>query len=626
MLTALLPVAKFIHPNRRIRGVLEDRLVHQCLDIVLYPLKQAARLGVMIPDFNGDMRYCFTPLASYICDSPEAAMLTAVGRKTLPLTMAMFKQFGDPFRHEPRTRSTTLAQLLAAKSKVNPADIEAFFREAQHFRLNGVYEPFWRNYLLACPSWFLTPEFLHHLHRMFWDHDVKWCINVIGAAEIDFRFSILQPTVGFQHYKGGITKLKQVTGCVHRDIQRYIVGVISGPSPAGFVTAICALMDFRYRVQAHRIDDNDIAVINDALREFHENKDIILQLGAQRGEGQKNPINNWQIPKLELMQSIVPSIQRSGVPSQWTADVTEHAHITEIKVPAEASNNNNYEPQICRYLDRAEKCRSFEFVTSLLGQHAPESPTSEIDSESFSDTDSHSDTAPVVGNESETRATGADPTPVSPSYARPITNYFTIATQLYKTKADTIPLPLRTFLVNNNTAIHLTYNPSIRWITINDIAEKYCLPDLLPALTDFLNKEKACGPGAVHSIGGQRRASTTSSLPFNEAQVWFKVRVQNTEFDNPGVVVPAQTLFCSPPDETWTFGRYDTALFNVDPVSRWPESSLKGLYSICATHYFYHVLQVIMYVNLDLSCVPSDAEARNGPGKIDFWSMYTGLT
>ena len=250
MLTALLPVPKFIHASKRMRGVLEDRLIHKCLDIVLHPLKQAARLGTMLPDFNGDMRYCFTPLASYICDTPEAAMLATVGGKTSPLTMAMFKQFGDPFRHEPRTRSTTLAQLSVAKSKVDPADIEAFFREAQCFHLNGVHAPFWRDYPLACPSSFLTPEFLHLLHKESWDHDVKWCINVVSAAEIDFRFSILQPIVGFQHYKGGITKLKQVTSRVHCDVQRYLVGMISGPSPAKFLTAIRALMDFRYRAQA----------------------------------------------------------------------------------------------------------------------------------------------------------------------------------------------------------------------------------------------------------------------------------------------------------------------------------------------------------------------------------------
>ena len=66
-----------------------------------------------------------------------------------------------------------------------------------------------------------------------------------------------------------------------------------------------------------------------------------------------------------------------------------------------------------------------------------------------------------------------------------------------------IPLPLCTFSVNNNTAIHPAYDPSIQQITINDTAERYGLPDLCPALVDFLNREKACDPGAVHPIGRQ---------------------------------------------------------------------------------------------------------------------------
>ena len=202
------------------------------------------------------------------------------------------------------------------------------------------------------------------------------------------------------------------------------------------------------------------------------------------------------------MQSIIFSIRQSGVPIQWMADVMEHAHITEIKVPAESSNNN-YEPQICRYLDHAEKCRSFEFVTCFLGQHTPESPPSEINSEVFSNTDPDSHLDSPVENEVEPQAFGTDITPVAPGYAHPITNYFTITTQLCLKKAHVIPLPLHMFSVNNNTAIHLAYDPSIQRITINDAAERYGLPDLCLALVDFLNREKACDPGAVHPIGGQ---------------------------------------------------------------------------------------------------------------------------
>ncbi|KAG1840943.1 hypothetical protein C8R48DRAFT_541073, partial [Suillus tomentosus] len=96
--------------------------------------------------------------------------------------------FGDPFRHEPRTKSTTLAQLAVARSRADPNDVEVFFREAQKFRLNGVEKPFWRDWLLAEPSHFLTPESLHHIHKQFYDHDAKWLICAVGESEIDFRF------------------------------------------------------------------------------------------------------------------------------------------------------------------------------------------------------------------------------------------------------------------------------------------------------------------------------------------------------------------------------------------------------------------------------------------------------
>ena len=44
LLVALIPVAKFVHSNARVRGVLGDRLFHQCTSIVVQPLKAAAHI------------------------------------------------------------------------------------------------------------------------------------------------------------------------------------------------------------------------------------------------------------------------------------------------------------------------------------------------------------------------------------------------------------------------------------------------------------------------------------------------------------------------------------------------------------------------------------------------------
>ncbi|KAG1812778.1 uncharacterized protein BJ212DRAFT_1276051 [Suillus subaureus] len=261
------------------QGILEDWLIHECLNIVLHPLKQAAREGVMLSNPIRHSRYCFTLLISYIVDTPEVMMLATVGGKTSPVTMAMYKQFGDPFRHKPRTKSTTLAQLRIARVRADPNDIEAFFCEAQKFHLNGVSDPFFADWILSEPSHFLTPETLHHIHREFYDHNVKWLVCAVGDIELDFRFSVLQPITGFRHFHGGISKLKQVTGHAQHDIQRSIIAVSTDAAPSAVITAIQALMDFCYLVQSPWIDDNVLRHISAALDEFHANKHAIIAGG-----------------------------------------------------------------------------------------------------------------------------------------------------------------------------------------------------------------------------------------------------------------------------------------------------------------------------------------------------------
>ncbi|KAG2134508.1 hypothetical protein DEU56DRAFT_913696 [Suillus clintonianus] len=542
VLTALLPVPKFLHKKKRMRGVLEDRLVHQCLDIVLEPLKQAAREGIMLSDPAGHSHYCFTPLASYIVDTPEAMMLATVGGKTSPVTMAMFKLFGDPFQHEPRTGSTMLAQLAAVRRKADPSDIESFFREAQKFRLNGVDKPFWQDWLFADLSHFLTPENLHHIHREFFDHDVKWIICVVKDAEIDFRFSALQPVTGFRHFHGGISKLKQVTGRAQRDIQRSIIAVSADAVPSAVMTAVRALMDFRYLIQSPRINDRNVERISAALAEFHANKHAITAAGLRRGKGNK-PIDNWYIPKIELMQNVAPSIRNTGVTMQWSADATEHAHITEIKDPARSSNNNNYDSQICRHLDRADKCRRFDLATSLL----------DLTLQTNLDQHLNVDDDTVDSDVDDDLPADLWSTVKCPGYARPITDYFAIAKVLQHREVGTVPLPLRTFVVGC-TAFHLAYSPSIRVISVNDAAIKFGLPDLRPAIADFLRREDTHG---YHHI-------------------WFKLRLQNTEFHDITNVQPAQTLNCAPPSDIWSFGRYDTVIVNNEDGHSWPADGLCG--------------------------------------------------
>ncbi|KAG1747998.1 uncharacterized protein EDB91DRAFT_1235850 [Suillus paluster] len=531
ILTALLPVPKFLHKNKCMCGVLADHLIHQCLDIVLKPLKEATLRGVMLLD----------------------------------------PQFGDSFCHEPRTASTTLAQLSVIRTQANPSDLQAFFQEAQKFPLNSDFEPFWQDWVIIDLSRFFTPETLHVLHKEFWDHDAKWLIFGVGELEMDFHFSVLQPVTSFQCFAEGITKLKQVTGCCQRDIQCSIIAVSADAAPHGVLIAVRALMDFRYLVQSPSIDDNNLVHISAALNEFHANKDSIIDAGVHRGKGNK-VINNWYILKLELMQSVVPSIRNSGVTAQWSADVTEHAHITEIKDPARSSNNNNYDPQICRHLDRLDKCLRFELATTLLDEKQnvkalANAAGSHMDDEDADNADLD-DNIPV-----EFLST------IQHGRSCPITNHFAIAWVLQHKPVGSVPLPLCSFVVGRTT-FHLAYKPSIQSITIDDVALKFGLPDLRPVLSDFLHYEARSifltHSDHTHAIGGPRRAGPNSALPFEKVQVWFKLRLQDTEFHNVHNIRPAQTLNCAPPSEPGTHGHYDSIIVNIKAEYSWPTSGLQG--------------------------------------------------
>lgn len=591
LLLALLPIPKFIHRDQKIRGVLESRLIHQALDFILQPLKEAARVGIMMADPLGNRRYCFTPLAAYIVDTPESALLACVAGKTSSVTVASYKEFGDDFRHEPRTAEVTLRSLKRLEAQFHPwKDIRKYVQEGlRQFRTNGVARPFWRDWPLSCPSRFLNVEPLHHWHKGFWDHDAKWCICTVGSAEIDFRFSVLHPQAGFRHFKEGISGLKQVTGREHRDVQRYIVPVIAGAAPKEFVIAIRSLMDFRYLAQSREIDEALCAAIEDALALFHKHKHAILAAGARRGK--KNaPINNWFIPKLEFLQSVVPNIRDNGSAIQWSADATEHAHVTEIKNPARAGNNQDYETQICRTLDRIDKCRRFSLATAIQSAN--------VDFRTPASAGSNRAANNVRGNAQQTAATTSNllssiksATDLSfGKESRPLVDYFDRASQLKRGNIPNAPLPHRT-IASANVAIHLTRDPSSKRLTIDEAAKIFALNDLRPALLDFVHRSSQDSTAAV---GGRQIAQSGCSLPFSQLEVWGRFRLQSKAFHDPHEILPAVTVNVSSPASGWPLGRYDSVIYNVDRSRQWPASGMNGLLGL------YHISPVI-YLTLLLS-------------------------
>ena len=169
---------------------------------------------------------------------------------------------------------------------------------------------------------------------------------------------------------------------------------------------------------------------------------------------------------------------------QWSTDVTEPAHITEIKVPSCAMNNQDYESQIMRHLDRAEKCQRFDLATALQDPEDQQAAVRIIE-EVANSPDHAEDDAPLIH-----RLARFLPFQV---------NYFAQSASLLKGKVPSAPHPYRTFAAED-AAFHLSRDPAYRRVAINDITETFNLPDLSAALAQYAHR--LMSGHCTHAIGG----------------------------------------------------------------------------------------------------------------------------
>ncbi|KZT31620.1 hypothetical protein SISSUDRAFT_994871, partial [Sistotremastrum suecicum HHB10207 ss-3] len=330
LLAALIPIPSFLEKDEQVRAVLEQRLLHECYDTVTASLKAAAQEGHKISNAVGEEYLCFPWLASVMVDLPEATAIAGVMSNQSPTFVTGKPNFGDPLPGEPRRGRLTM-QIMEeiVRSGVDPdANLRQFITLCREKGLSGVWKPFWRDWRFADPYIFISPDALHGLHKQFYDHDLKWALKALTPIELDFRYKLLQPRVGFRQFPKGVSSLKQITMREVREIEKYFIGCMDSELPAQFLLALRALMDFRYRTQAEDISEPDVSRITESLAEFHRLKSIIND-----PEHKYREVAGWAIPKLERMQHIIPSIRMMGAPHQYSTDRTENAHIEVVKVP-----------------------------------------------------------------------------------------------------------------------------------------------------------------------------------------------------------------------------------------------------------------------------------------------------
>ena len=214
---------------------------------------------------------------------------------------------------------------------------------------------------------------------------------------------------------------------------------------------------------------------------------------------------------------------------QWTADVTEHAHVDKIKVPARAGNNQNYYNQITRHLDRLDKCFRFDLAMYIEEWRHTDPRTDDGLSEDWKDDHEHN--AEMVSISEY----------VAPTC--PIVDYFSASHALLNGTNLTVPQPFWTF-ATSTTTFHVAIKPSL-WLTVAEAALKYKLANLIPAVSSFL---------------AQQNCSSVPMAPDNiKLQIWHSLCVQQMSYHTRDLE-PPQTLHTIPSSATNPYGEYDSVI------------------------------------------------------------------
>ena len=291
-------------------------------------------------------------------------------------------------------------------------------------------------------------------------------------------------------------------------------------------------------------------------------------------------MDHFRIPKLELMQSVAPSIPQIGFLLQWSVDTTEHAHIEVVKDPASMTNHHDYDAQICCALDHNEKCRLF--VTAIRLQTSQNHDLNDLDDITRLDGSEELEGDHDIGDAPQGHILGD-----LWSAKHQSTNFFEVAANVASKSTIGNSLPPRTIVaLAGLVAIHLNIEPMHHRPSIDKVAEEFELPDLRGVLADYVRCEGQPHQRKFHTFGGPRRSAPDVELPFSELQIWHKVCLQQRSYHCLTELGPMFTVNAHPPNQTWKHGQYDATILQVDQAHQWPLSGLTGTLSLHRTSCF----------------------------------------
>ncbi|KAH9008168.1 hypothetical protein EDB83DRAFT_2323339 [Lactarius deliciosus] len=348
MLIGYVPITKLVGiTNKAARRRALASLFHSCMAKVLDPIRAYGETGLAMQSGDGTWRRCHPVFATFVGDYPEQVLVTCIYKGRCPKCLVPVKQLGNYDIFPTRNHVDAIDTYLLASE-----DIRRFRAACREAGLKSIFRPFWSVLPLVDIFVSITPDVLHQLLQGVVKYLTAWLTTIFGAAEVDARCRSLPPNHHISLFTSGISTLSQLSGKQHKDICRFLLGLVidlalpGGQLPSRLIRAARALLDFVYLAQYSSHTSKTLQRLEDSLARFHENKDVFIDLGVRE---------HLDIPKFHSMLHYRSSITLFGTTDNYNTEQSERLHIDFTKDAYRATNRKNEYPQMTAWLERREK-------------------------------------------------------------------------------------------------------------------------------------------------------------------------------------------------------------------------------------------------------------------------------
>ncbi|KAI0055803.1 hypothetical protein BV25DRAFT_1815128 [Artomyces pyxidatus] len=353
ILLGYLPTTGLTHiKNRDTRRRAVANLFHACVRKILQAtVKDAGLNGVPMASGDGVIRRCHPIFATFVGDYPEQCLVA--GCKNMQCPQGCDLEREDLGYYCEFTRRY-FPDILTALATVDDGDPLEYVETCKEAGIKPIHHPFWEDLPYADIYTSITPDVLHQLYQGMVKHVISWLKKAYGADEIDARFARLPRNHNLRLFATGISHLSRVSGQEHKDICRVLLGVIldlqlpGSLNPVRLIRAVRGLLDFLYLAQYPSHTTATLVYLDEALQMFHNNKDILLDLGIRE---------NFNLPKLHSLLHFSEKIKLFGTTDNYSTESTERLHIDFAKDAYRATNHKDEYPQMTLWLERLEKIR-----------------------------------------------------------------------------------------------------------------------------------------------------------------------------------------------------------------------------------------------------------------------------